>query len=95
MPGAFFEATLGPGSSSFILGVAFTKTWIAHRDTIAGVDVYFNDRFRWSNDGSANKVDFESVVWHKIGHALGLAHFGKLHSTPRAMEKRILLPEPS
>ena len=55
-------------------------------------DMYFNDNFRWSTDGSG--VDIETVALHEAGHGLNQQHFGKgfrteengkLHFAPRAV----------
>lgn len=93
LPGAIFDAVLGPGSSSSVLGVTFTFTWIAAPDVVALKEVWYNDNFTWSNDGSAG-IDIETVALHENGHALGFGHFGKifvtnangkLHVSPRAV----------
>ncbi len=93
LPGAIFDAILGPGSSSSVLGVTFTFTWIAAPDVVALKEVWYNDDFTWSNDGSAG-IDIETVALHENGHALGFGHFGrifitnnngKLHVAPRAV----------
>ena len=54
-------------------------------------DIYFNDDFPWSVDGSA--VDIETVALHEAGHGLSQDHFGKgfvtkkgkLQFSPRAV----------
>ena len=76
-----------------MLGVTFTFTWIAAPDVVALKEVWYNDDFTWSNDGSGG-IDIESVALHENGHALGFGHFGrifitngngKLHVAPRAV----------
>jgi len=39
-------------------------------------DIFFNTRFEWSvtPQGSAGRVDVESVVAHELGHFIGLGH---------------------
>ena len=95
LPGAIFDSVLGPGASSSVLGVTFTFTWIAAPDVVALKEVWYNDDFTWSNDGSGG-IDIESVALHENGHALGFGHFGrifitngngKLHVAPRAVMK--------
>ncbi|MDX1640789.1 MAG: hypothetical protein R3220_03770 [Balneolaceae bacterium] len=93
LPGAIFDAVLGAGASSSVLGVTFTFTWTAAPDVVALKEVWYNDDFTWSNDGSAG-IDIETVALHENGHALGFGHFGKisvtnangkLHVSPRAV----------
>lgn len=93
LPGAIFDSVLGPESSSSVLGVTFTFTWTADPDVVALKEVWYNDDFTWSNDGSGG-IDIESVALHENGHALGFGHFGKifgtnangkLHVAPRAV----------
>jgi hypothetical protein len=63
-------------------------------DEFTGVDVYFNDAFDWSYYGST-PLDFESVVLHEMGLALGLAHFGKLHLTLSNVKWKVPFCAPS
>ncbi|MDZ7717545.1 MAG: hypothetical protein U5K72_01845 [Balneolaceae bacterium] len=93
LPGSFFDSVLGPGASASVLGVTFTFTWTAEPNVIALKEVWYNDNFAWSNDGSSG-IDIETVALHENGHALGFGHFGrifvtngnnKLHVAPRAV----------
>lgn len=36
--------------------------------------VYDDDAFAWSFDGESDKMDFDNVATHEIGHATGMAH---------------------
>jgi hypothetical protein len=38
--------------------------------------VYDEDDFEWSANGEAGKMDFENIVMHELGHAMGLGHPG-------------------
>ena len=109
LPGAIFDAVLGPGASSNVLGVTITFVWIDEDgnptdvngdgyDDTALVEVWYNDNFAWSTDGTLN--DIETVALHENGHALGLGHFGKvfvteknnkLHVSPRAVMNAFIL----
>lgn len=93
VPGIILDSVLGSGASSSVLGVTFTFTWNAAPDVVALKEVWYNDAFTWSNDGSPG-VDIETVALHENGHALGFGHFGKisvtnangkLHVSPRAV----------
>jgi matrixin len=91
VPGTFFEAIV-PNGSLFILGVTFTLIFtdeIGRPTDLDGnglfdtalTEIYFNDNFPWSTDGSGG-IDIETVALHENGHALGLAHFGDIFRTP-------------
>ena len=48
------------------------------------VEVYYNPSFIWTNRGAPGGfIDFYSVIAHESGHALGLAHFGKVFITKK------------
>lgn len=94
LPGALFDAVLGPGSSQSVLGVAFTFVWINTAtgeptdinndgyDDIAVKEVWYNDDFLWTDTGDPSQgVDIETVALHENGHALGFGHFGKITIT--------------
>ncbi|MEL4456495.1 hypothetical protein [Lutimonas vermicola] len=99
------DAVFGPGSN--VLGVTFTFIWGDYdengdfipsdidnnrKNDVAFRDIYYNDAYPWSVDGSG--IDVETVVLHESGHGLSQAHFGKLfqgeknekfHFAPRAL----------
>lgn len=88
LPASFFNA-IAPNGANFILGVTFTLVFIDddgnetdidrdHRADSAFAEIYYNRAFPWGPGGNENNVDIQSVVIHEAGHALGLAHFGKI-----------------
>jgi hypothetical protein len=96
LPGAYFEAVLGPGASNAVLGVTFTFIWGSyddddnfhpsdmdrnHRDDSAFKEIWYNDAFAWSNAGVPGTYDIETVALHENGHALELGHFGRVAVT--------------
>ena len=109
LPGVIFDAVLGPGAAENVLGVTFTFIWIDENgnptdlngdgyDDTALAEVWYNDDFVWSTDGT--EIDIETVALHENGHALGLGHFGKvavtnnnnkLHVSPRAVMNAFIL----
>ncbi len=101
LPPSFFLA-LG---SANILGVHFGFLFINPDGTPSDIDnngfldkafgdVYLNDGFVWSTDGSGAGFDIETVALHEFGHGFSQQHFGsafrtpsngKLHFNPRAV----------
>ena len=73
LPKSYFDS-LEAGGGDGILAV----TWSAKlrgggsNKPHLEVDVYFNDNFNWSVDGSG--IDIETVALHEAGHAIGLGH---------------------
>ncbi len=53
-------------------------------------EVWYNDSFAWSTDGSA--VDIETVALHENGHALELEHFVRFLEQTKTL-KSIFLQE--
>ena len=82
LPGFIFDAVLGPGASNSVLGVAFTFTFLDQNgdptNDVALKEIWYNDAFNWSTDGSSGTIDIETVALHENGHALGFGHFGKI-----------------
>ncbi len=46
-------------------------------------EIYYNPSFIWTTRGAPNTIDFYSIITHETGHALSLAHFGKLFITKK------------
>jgi hypothetical protein len=93
-PAGFFTAIAGPSGNS-IIGVTFTFHFV---DDVTGqptdidrngkgdealAEIFYNTRFAWGNSQAANVVDFYSIITHETGHAMGLAHFGKVFVTQK------------
>lgn len=89
---AFFDWLAPPDGGDYILGVTFTFIWIDTatgdptdldgngKNDVAFREIYYNDEFPWSNDGSG--YDVETVVLHENGHGISMGHFGKIFRTP-------------
>lgn len=87
LPEPFYSGVLG---SSNILAVTFTIIFIDENNLpldadndgktdVAWREIYYNEGYTWSNDGSG--IDLETVSLHEAGHGLSQAHFGKVHGT--------------
>lgn len=92
-PSGFFTAIAGPSGNS-IIGVTFTFHFVdaaGHATDInsdgkgdeALAEIFYNTRFAWGNSQATNVVDFFSIITHETGHAMGLAHFGKVFVTQK------------
>ena len=88
LPAPFFDE-LVPDGADFILGVTLSFIFINDDGTptdvdgngradVAATEIYYNRSFPWGTGGNPNNVDIQSVSIHEVGHALGLAHFGKV-----------------
>lgn len=87
LPGAFFDV-IAPGGGASILGVTFTLNFVGGDtngdglDDVAFREIYYNDAFDWSVDGSPG-IDVETIALHEGGHGLSQAHFGQLFRTDK------------
>ena len=92
-PSGFFTAIGGPSGNS-IIGVTFTFHYVDAAGQATDIDkngkgdealaeIFYNTRFAWGNNAAANVVDFYSIITHETGHAMGLAHFGKVFVTKK------------
>ena len=93
-PAGFFTA-IGGASGNSIIGVTFTFHFIddvTHEATDINHDgkgdealaeIFYNTRFAWGTSQAPNVVDFYSIITHETGHAMGLAHFGKVFVTKK------------
>jgi hypothetical protein len=92
-PLSFFRTIAGASGSS-IIGITFTFIFTdasgnptdidrdGNEDT-ALAEIYYNTGFAWGTTQALNVVDFYSIITHETGHALGLAHFGKVFVTKK------------
>lgn len=44
------------------------------RELVEWDQVYDDATFDWSDSGEANKMDFENIAMHELGHTVGMAH---------------------
>jgi len=91
LPGDLFDAVLGDGASTNVLGVTFTfifGSYVGGQFTPSDIDnngrtdtalkeVWYNNAFTWTTS-DAPGTDVETVALHENGHALELGHFGKV-----------------
>jgi hypothetical protein len=92
-PSAFFTNIAGASGNS-IIGITFTFHYIDDAGNPTDIDhngkfdtalaeIFYNTRFAWGNSQALNVVDFYSIITHETGHAMGLAHFGKVFVTKK------------
>lgn len=94
LPGFAFDAILGPGASTSVLGITFTFIFTDPsagnaptdidgdgRTDTALKEVWYNNEFDWTLTGLGGDADAETVALHENGHALELGHYGKIFGT--------------
>jgi len=93
LPGFIFDAVLGPGASSSVLGVTFTFVFLESaggpesdidgdgRTDTALKEIWYNNDFDWTLSGLGNDIDVETVALHENGHAFELGHYGRIFGT--------------
>ncbi|SDD86181.1 hypothetical protein SAMN04488104_10843 [Algoriphagus faecimaris] len=92
MPAEFFDLIAPPNGSEGIIAVTFTFLAIdeegefvdSNNDGKFDVgfrEIYYNDRFIWSNEGLG--IDVETVALHEMGHGLSQEHFGAAFFTKK------------
>ena len=102
-PLSFFTAFAGSAGSG-ILGVAFTLVFVDDQGNLTDIDgdgnddtglveMFYTTAYLWSSVVDPTAIDFTWVITHETGHALGLAHFGKLFVTRQAASDGIQLAD--
>jgi len=84
-------APLSGQTAAFATGViAVTLVTSSGPDrAIFDADVFFNPQTPLSTSPASNQVDFESVLIHELGHAVGLGHNDNCVVAPTVMESSI------
>ena len=60
--------------------IAVTIVWgifsgpLSQRKLVEWDQVYDQADYNWSSSGEANKMDFENIATHEIGHSVGMGH---------------------
>ncbi len=73
-----------------VLGVTFTFVFVDNNGKFTDIDnnkkydvsfreIYFNPSCIWTNNGTTDGIDVESIAVHEIGHGLSQAHFGTVY----------------
>jgi hypothetical protein len=94
-PRSFFRAIAGGAAGDGILGVTFPFAFVDPatgaltdidgngKADLSLAELYYNQLYLWGTSGALDEVDFYSIITHETGHALGLAHFGKVFVTKK------------
>lgn len=91
LPGDFFDDIVEDGST-FVLGATFTLTFTSGdldmdgNPDLAAREIYYNNAFGWTDNGTPGLIDVETIALHEAGHALSQAHFGKVFFNSRTEE---------
>jgi len=64
----YFTSELEPGVLAYMYPYRQTA------GPISQVDIKVNREYDWSVNGAGDAYDFQSVILHELGHALGVAH---------------------
>lgn len=70
----YFADISSPGA------IAVTIVWgifggpLSQRELVEWDQVYDDADYDWSSSGEANKMDFENIATHELGHSVGLGH---------------------
>lgn len=47
--------------------------------------IYDQQNFGWATDGSATKMDFDSIATHELGHSFGMGDLYQIECTEQTM----------
>jgi len=90
------EIPPGPEPPAFaegIIAVTLVSSTGGVDRAISDSDIFFNPEIPVSTSPGGNQVDFESVLLHELGHAVGLGHNDNCVVGPTVMESVIELGE--
>ena len=68
------------GDISYQGAIAVTIVWgrfygpLSQRELVEWDQIYDQVDFDWSSSGEANKMDFENINTHELGHSFGMGH---------------------
>ena len=76
-----------------ILAVTLIFSDLSVERSIADSDIFFNPQAPFQTNPNGTQVDFETVLLHELGHALGLDHSDNCVVGPTVMESVVSLGE--